>query len=1000
MRRILPFVLVSILFGCGGGEAAPNLGRQDGPAPPVCLTSCDQAGANCGPVGDGCGGLLQCGDCQAPDTCGGAGVPGVCGRACVPRTCADQNIGCGPAGDGCGGLLHCGDCQAPETCGGSTHGQCGGNNGCLPKTCAQQGLHCGPAGDGCGGVIQCGTCTAPDSCGGAGIHGACGHSGTSSACTPKTCADLGYDCGPAGNGCGGLLDCGACTAPKTCGGGGQPGRCGGNSGCVPKTCAQQGLTCGPAGDGCGGVLQCGTCTAPQTCGGAGTPGVCGGSNACTPRTCADLGFDCGPAGDGCGGLIQCGTCTPPDICGGGTQPGVCGGGHPDGGVPCTNLCLKKVRCDGGALTTISGTVYNPAGTDPIYNALVYVPNAPVEPFTAGVTCDKCGANVSGAPLVRATTGPDGKFTLSDVPVGASIPLVVQVGKWRRQVTIPTVTGCTDNVLPASLTRLPKNKAEGDIPQIAVVTGAVDAIECVLRKMGVDDAEFTNPAGYPAGSTGAGRIHFYYANDSVEEPPLSGNWYGWGAWYDNSTPNSHVLTGSAAQLAKYDMVIFACEGLPLDTKRGDQQNVINYANMGGRVFTTHYSYDWLTNGYVPATGPAPFSGTASWQFWQTFPADPLTATVDVSFPKGQAFSQWLGIVGAQSAPGKVAIHDPRRDVLSVVAPTQRWLYSSTPQTVQHLTFNTPVGTAAADQCGRVLFSDFHVTHDYTYYDYWPAECDRIGTTLSPQEKILEFMVFDLSNCIAPDNPPPPPSCTPKTCAQLGFTCGPAGNGCGGALNCGPCTLPDSCGGGGVPGQCGHTSCPAKSCAQQSLSCGPAGDGCGNQIDCGPCTPPDTCGGGGVPGQCGHASCTKITCASQGLSCGPAGDGCGGQLDCGPCVAPDTCGGAGTPGQCGHNASCQPYTCAELFLNCGPASDGCGGLLQCGTCVPPDTCGGAGSPGVCGHNPCVAATCAEQGLECGPAGDGCGGLLDCGTCVAPETCGGAGLPGICGAIQPPG
>jgi hypothetical protein len=1010
MRCLVVAVLLSFVAACGGGNAAPPFGSHDGSAADgfVCFTSCAQAGANCGPVGDGCGGLLQCGDCTAPDTCGGSGIPGVCGRSCAPRTCAEQGIGCGPAGDGCGGLLQCGDCTAPATCGGGgTHGQCGGNSGCVPQTCAQLGLHCGPAGDGCGGVIQCGSCTAPDSCGGAGVHGECGHNPGSGACVPKTCQDLGYNCGPASNGCGGLLDCnqvgGGCVAPQTCGGGGVPGQCGGNSGCVPKTCAQLGLHCGPAGDGCGGLLQCGPCTAPQTCGGGGTPGVCGGSNACTPRTCQDLGFNCGPAGDGCGGLIQCGTCTPPDICGGGGQPGVCGGGHPDGGVPCTGLCLQKVRCDGGALTTISGTVYNPAGTDPLYNAVVYIPNAPLDPIPQGVSCDQCGTNVSGAPLVRATTGPDGKFTLSDVPVGASIPLVVQLGKWRRQVTIPNVAACTDNPQPKELTRLPKNKSEGNIPLMAMVTGAVDATECVLRKMGIDDSEFSNPPGY--GATTNGRVHFYYANDSAELPAGSGNWYGWGAAYDYNTPNSHVLTGSAAQLAKYDLVLFACEGYPFD-KRQDQQNVINYANAGGRVFATHYSYDWLANGWMspPQPGPAPFVGTANWNYWQAFLSNantPYTATIDQSFAKGQAFAQWLQIVGAQSGPGQVGIYDARQDVKSVVAPSQRWIYTTSPQTAQHYTFNTPVGTPADQQCGRVLFSDFHVTHDYTYYDYWPDECSatRIGTTLSPQEKILEFMIFDLSNCIAPDNPPPPPSCTPKTCAQLGFNCGPAGDGCGGALDCGPCTPPDSCGGSGTPGVCGHTSCPAESCAQQGLSCGPAGDGCGNQIDCGPCTPPDTCGGGGTPGQCGHPSCSPESCQDQGLACGPAGDGCGNEIDCGPCVAPDTCGGGGVPGQCGHNASCAPYTCHELGLNCGPAADGCGGLLQCGNCVPPDTCGGGGTPGQCGHPSCTPATCAEQGIECGPAGDGCGGLLQCGDCVPPETCGGGGTPGVCGTIQPP-
>jgi hypothetical protein len=58
-------------------------------------------------------------------------------------------------------------------------------------------------------------------------------------------------------------------------------------------------------------------------------------------------------------------------------------------------------------------------------------------------------------------------------------------------------------------------------------------------------------------------------------------------------------------------------------------------------------------------------------------------------------------------------------------------------------------------------------------------------------------------------------------------------------------------GGMVGQCGP-SCVPRTCQQQNIACGPAGDGCGNLLDCGTCTSPDTCGGGGVPGQCGHVA----------------------------------------------------------------------------------------------------------------------------------------------------
>jgi hypothetical protein len=220
-------------------------------------------------------------------------------------------------------------------------------------------------------------------------------------------------------------------------------------------------------------------------------------------------------------------------------------------------------------------------------------------------------------------------------------------------------------------------------------------------------------------------------------------------------------------------------------------------------------------------------------------------------------------------------------------------------------------------------------------------------------------------------------------------------------------PASCGGGGVPGQCGQPdagSCKPLTCSQQNVSCGPAGDGCGNQVNCGSCTPPATCGGGGVPSQCGTpdaATCAPLSCAQQNITCGPAGDGCGNQVDCGTCPSGQSCGGGGVPGHCGapDAGSCVPTTCAAQNILCGPTGDGCGNLLQCGNVCPTgQTCGGGGVFGQCGTPPgaCVPMTCQDQGINCGPAGDGCGDLIQCGMCVSPDTCGGGGTRGVCGSI----
>jgi len=125
-----------------------------------------------------------------------------------------------------------------------------------------------------------------------------------------------------------------------------------------------------------------------------------------------------------------------------------------------------------------------------------------------------------------------------------------------------------------------------------------------------------------------------------------------------------------------------------------------------------------------------------------------------------------------------------------------------------------------------------------------------------------------------------SCPAKTCSSYGFTCGTAADGCGGTLNCGTCSNPQTCGGSGTPNVCGVPACVPKTCNALGATCGSVGDGCGGTLACGTCSNPLTCGGSGTPNVCGL--CFPKTCASQGATCGVVSDGCGGTLDCGPCI----------------------------------------------------------------------------------------------------------------------
>lgn len=177
---------------------------------------------------------------------------------------------------------------------------------------------------------------------------------------------------------------------------------------------------------------------------------------------------------------------------GGTSGGF-GGGDAGKSTACVGLQCQQKTCGGGGDTTVTGTVFAPSGKLPLYNAIVYVPNTTPDPLTHGATCDKCGA-VTGNPVVTALSNPDGTFTLKNVPVGKDIPLVIQIGKWRRQVTIPEVAECTETKLTdPELTRLPRKQSEGDMPKIALTTGGCDKLGCMLPKVGIDASEMASPA---------------------------------------------------------------------------------------------------------------------------------------------------------------------------------------------------------------------------------------------------------------------------------------------------------------------------------------------------------------------------------------------------------------------------------------------------------------------------------------------------------------------------
>ena len=116
--------------------------------------------------------------------------------------------------------------------------------------------------------------------------------------------DSGWDCAPA-----------RAPATRTARSQAQPARptrTRGTGGCVAWTCEKLGAECGQAPDGCGGVLECGSCSAGLFCGGKGANRC--GTEPCAKKTCASAKASCSYVSDGCGSVIDCGACQDGEVC--------------------------------------------------------------------------------------------------------------------------------------------------------------------------------------------------------------------------------------------------------------------------------------------------------------------------------------------------------------------------------------------------------------------------------------------------------------------------------------------------------------------------------------------------------------------------------------------------------------------------------------------------------------------------------------------------------------
>jgi len=387
---------------------------------------------------------------------------------------------------------------------------------------------------------------------------------------------------------------------------------------------------------------------------------------------------------------------------------------------------------------VTGRVLAPNGVTPIPGAIVYVPTAGVPALPSGAACG-CGA----PPVVAATkTAADGTFTLSGLPVGEGVPLVMQLGKWRRAISLPKIDACASLTLPEADTRLPKNRAEGDMPTIAVTTGACDALGCLFPKLGVDPSEIGVADDGPMKA-----IHTYRGAVERDEAPRGAS-------------RADALWSDEAALSRYDIVLLACECGEHVARKGPRANqaMARYLDSGGKILTTDLMFTWYRD--MPSPG---LSRVVEVRGGAHEADNPVR--IGTTSAAGATFADFTrAVTPAPAREGHVRFATVF-DNLGAVDPTKATVLASsaTPRSpgkdgARIFSLDFPVGAARAEACGRAVHLDAHVNDTRTdlVSREFPAACSR---GLDESHAALAFLFFHLASCEVPipslPSPPPEP-----------------------------------------------------------------------------------------------------------------------------------------------------------------------------------------------------------------------------------------------------
>ena len=321
----------------------------------------------------------------------------------------------------------------------------------------------------------------------------------------------------------------------------------------------------------------------------------------------------------------CLSCTTDDF-----DPGKDGGSYENpwvnqdyGNVPTAPTCP-------GQASIIQGTVFAPNGTDPVPGATVFVPAKTPELFPPSVRCEACGSLGSSNNFWTSTTKWNGSFVLTGVCPGTRT-LVFQNGRFRRLISVKVPAKSTVKI-PAHQSRLPRRNKEFNvsdaIPKIAVATGDYDKMECVLRKMGLQDGTYDLYEG---------------AKVLKSNPPH---------------PTFASLVTNLTKMKTYNIIFINCTDNTYETQLKNSLvvgNLQKYVQAGGRLYVTDWSYDWIEQvaSFSPFIDfePGASGNTPEGLNKAALGADGLKVKADI---KDSKMAQWLTLFSGAIQNGQTLI----------------------------------------------------------------------------------------------------------------------------------------------------------------------------------------------------------------------------------------------------------------------------------------------------------------------------------------------------------